>query len=186
MSGELRYLAIEGPIGAGSTTLAERISERLGHETVLDPHDENPFLRDFYEDPQLFALKTQLSFFRLRWEQQKQINRTMTPGKEGNGTGKIITDYLFARDELFARMTLTDAEFEIYDYFVTQIAPPTDEAGSRHLSSGECNHIAAAYRRAGTEIRREYPYRLSATPYRSLQSLFLPLQRNATAGDKYD
>ena len=127
MSDVQTYLVIEGPMGAGASSLAERISERLGYRTVLDPRDENPFLRRFHQDPARYALAAQLSYFRLRLKQQQEIAALLAAPAKGAGESEsgdpVVADYLFARDELFARMTLTDEEYEIYDYFASSMNP---------------------------------------------------------------
>ncbi len=115
MNDELRYLVVEGPMAVGTTTLAERISEHMGYDLALDPHDENPYLERFYEEPSRYALPTQLAFLRARWEHQKRLARM--------GDRNIVSDYLFVRDELFAQLTLTDEEYELYEYFLEQISP---------------------------------------------------------------
>ena len=112
---EPRYLAVEGPIGVGATTLATRIARRLEAELILDPGDENPFLERFYEQPARYALPAQLAFMRARWEQQQRIV-TLT-GQS------VVSDYLFARDALFARLTLTDEEHALYAFCADQLRP---------------------------------------------------------------
>jgi len=112
---EPRYLSVEGPIGVGATSLAERIARRLNSETVFDEAGKNPFLRLFYQEPARYALPAQLAFLRIRWEQQLRIAKLL--GRH------IVSDYLFARDALFARMTLTDDEFALYSYFAGQLKP---------------------------------------------------------------
>lgn len=113
-----RYLAVEGPIGVGGTSLARRISERLGGEIVLDPFDRNPFIERFYENPARYALATQLAFLRARWEQQETI-----PGLLGR---TVVTDYLFNRDDLFARITLPEDELALYRYYSAVLGPPRE------------------------------------------------------------
>ena len=112
---EPRYLAVEGPIGVGATTLATRIARRLDAELILDPSDRNPFLERFYQEPARYALPTQLGFMRARWEQQQGI--AAIAGQS------VVSDYLFARDALFARLTLTDEEHALYTFCAGQLTP---------------------------------------------------------------
>lgn len=112
---EPRYLAVEGPIGVGATSLAKGIARRLNSEPILDQADKNPFLRLFYQDPGRYALPTQLAFLRIRWEQQCKIPEML--GRH------IVSDYVFARDALFARMTLTSEEFDLYSYYASHLKP---------------------------------------------------------------
>jgi deoxyadenosine/deoxycytidine kinase len=113
---EPRYIAVEGPIGVGATSLATGIARRLNCELFLDEADKNPYLRLFYQDPARYALATQLAFLRIRAEQQKRLEATV--GRP------IVSDYLFGRDALFARMTLTDEEFSLYAYFAALVKSP--------------------------------------------------------------
>jgi len=112
---EPRYLAIEGPIGVGVTSLAQRIAERLGASAIIDPIEKNPFLPRFYEDPARHAFITQMAFLSIRWEEQQKIADLL--GRH------IVADFLFARDALFARMTLPDDEFAIYSYYAGLLTP---------------------------------------------------------------
>jgi deoxyguanosine kinase len=114
---EPRYIAVEGPIGVGATSLATRLADRVNAQLILDPGEKNPFLERFYGDPVRYALPTQLSFMRSRWEQQAQI---LAPSDE-----PIVSDYLFARDALFARLTLTDEELGLYGFCAGQLGAPT-------------------------------------------------------------
>ena len=71
----LYYVAIEGPIGVGKTSLANLLSERLGARLILEGFDENPFLADFYEEPERYAFQTQLFFLLQRYQQQQELRR---------------------------------------------------------------------------------------------------------------
>ena len=105
----LQYLAIEGVIGAGKTTLAHKISERYGGRLLLEQHEENPFLADFYEDPQRYAFSTQMFFLLSRYRQQQEL-------PQGDLFHELlIADYLFAKDRIFATLTLDEREMSLYD-----------------------------------------------------------------------
>lgn len=105
----LQYLAVEGVIGAGKTTLAHKISERYGGRLLLEQHDENPFLADFYEDPQRYAFSTQMFFLLSRYRQQQEL-------PQGDLFHELlIADYLFAKDRIFATLTLDEREMSLYD-----------------------------------------------------------------------
>ena len=71
----LYYIAIEGPIGVGKTSLAKLLAERLTARTVLEQFEENPFLADFYDDPERFAFQTQLFFLLQRYQQQQELRQ---------------------------------------------------------------------------------------------------------------
>jgi len=103
------YIAIEGPIGVGKTSLAEMIAEKLNARKVFEDFKKNPFLEDFYEDPENNALQTQIWFLLQRYQQQKEIKQ-LDVFRKG-----VVTDYMFEKDRLFAEFTLrSQAEFELY------------------------------------------------------------------------
>ncbi|MGY8780986.1 MAG: deoxynucleoside kinase [Fidelibacterota bacterium] len=105
----LYYVAIEGSIGVGKTSLANLISERLGAKLVLESFEDNPFLSDFYEDPERFAFQTQLWFLLQRYQQQQDLRQV------DMFHNLIITDYMFVKDRLFASLNLKEKEMSLYD-----------------------------------------------------------------------
>jgi deoxyguanosine kinase len=114
---EARYIAIEGPIGVGKTSLATLLGRRLGARLVLERPDENPFLDDFYKDPKRYAFKTQLFFTLSRYMQQQDL------GQQDLFHDLVIADYLFAKDKIFAYLTLDDKEVALYEKLVDLIEP---------------------------------------------------------------
>jgi len=104
-----RYIGIEGAIGVGKTSLAHLLSEHLGGRLILEKHEENPFLPDFYRDPQRYAFQTQLFFLLSRYRQQVDIRQ------EDLFQTRVISDYIFAKDRIFARLNLDDREFWLYE-----------------------------------------------------------------------
>ncbi len=103
-----KYISIEGVIGVGKTSLARGLSKRLKSDLVLETYDENPFLREFYEDPGRLAFQTQLFFLVNRFTQLRQfISYNLF-------YEYLITDYTFDKDDIFARLTLSDEEYKIY------------------------------------------------------------------------
>jgi deoxyadenosine/deoxycytidine kinase len=106
---DMHYVAIEGPIGVGKTSLATRLAERLGARLVLEPSDTNPFLEKFYTDMAKYALATQLTFLVSRYQQQT----TILQGELFSA--KVVSDYILARDKIFATMTLSDEEYKLYN-----------------------------------------------------------------------
>lgn len=102
------YLAIEGVIGVGKTTLATLLQERLQAESVLEIFEENPFLADFYVDPARYAFHVQMTFLMSRYRQQQAI-------WEWAGRRSLVSDYTFAKDRLFARLNLQGPEWESYE-----------------------------------------------------------------------
>ena len=106
---KLYYVAIEGPIGAGKTSLAKLLAEKLGARTVLEDFEDNPFLSDFYEDPERFAFQTQLNFLIQRYQQQQELRQVDI------FHNLLITDYMFIKDRLFASLNLDEKEMNLYD-----------------------------------------------------------------------
>jgi deoxyadenosine/deoxycytidine kinase len=112
-----RYIAIEGPIGVGKTTLAQLLSERLAGRLVLEPVEENPFLASFYDDARKYAFQTQLFFLLSRFQQQQQL---FQQDLFNQGT---VADYLFAKDRIFASLTLDPNELALYDRLYEVLGP---------------------------------------------------------------
>ena len=112
---KLRYLVVEGPIGAGKTSLARQLAHHLGGETLLERPDENPFLARFYEDMARYALPTQLTFLFQRVDQLRGVSQ---PDLFQRAT---VADFLLDKDHLFARLNLTDAEFMLYEKVWSQL-----------------------------------------------------------------
>jgi deoxyadenosine/deoxycytidine kinase len=103
-----RYIAIEGPIGIGKTTLAKRLAQSFNYETVLEDAEENPFLERFYQDRKGNALPTQLHFLFQRMRKLQDL-------RQGDIFQQVrISDFLIEKDPLFARITLDDDEYRLY------------------------------------------------------------------------
>jgi deoxyguanosine kinase len=113
-----RYIAVEGPIGAGKTSLAEILATELQARLVCEQPDDNPFLASFYKDPRRHAMSAQLFFLLQRYQQQ---------GELGQGDlfqrGGIVSDYLFAKDRLFASLTLSPDEMALYERVYQMLRP---------------------------------------------------------------
>ncbi len=98
----LHYIAIEGVIGAGKTSLAHALQQKLGGRLVLEEFEENPFLEDFYRDPEHYAFQTQIFFLLSRYRQQEQIMQYDLFEK------RMIADYMFVKDRIFATLNLNE------------------------------------------------------------------------------
>ncbi len=105
----LYYVAIEGTIGVGKTSLANLLSEKLSAKLVLEAFEDNPFLSDFYEDPERHAFQTQLWFLLQRYQQQQDLRQV------DMFQNLVITDYMFVKDRLFASLNLNEKEMSLYD-----------------------------------------------------------------------
>ncbi len=116
-----RSIAVEGPIGAGKSTLARRLAAHLDAELVLEQATENPFLGRFYEDMASYAFQTQLFFL---FQRAKQLQALAQPGMFSQ---TIVSDFMFAKDAIFARLTLSDEEHRLYSTMYTQVAAQMSE-----------------------------------------------------------
>lgn len=105
-----RYIAVEGPIRVGKSTLAGIIAERLHGQRLAEP-EENPFLRAFYEGKRGAAFQAQLSFLIQRFEQLRALD--VGP----NSQRVVVADYIFEKDKLFACLNLNDAELDVYNRY---------------------------------------------------------------------
>ena len=100
-----KYIAIEGAIGVGKTTLAKKISDTVKCKTLFEDYVTNPFLKDFYDHNQLNSFSTQIYFLLKRIEQSIEVKGT---------DNLLISDFYFGKDELFARLNLTQVEYAMY------------------------------------------------------------------------
>lgn len=112
-----RYIAIEGPIGSGKTSLARRLAARLGADLLLEQPAENPFLGRFYQDMARYALPTQLFFL---FQRARQLEPLAQPDMFGRAT---VADFLIDKDPLFARITLSGDELALYQRIYEALRP---------------------------------------------------------------
>jgi deoxyadenosine/deoxycytidine kinase len=110
------YIAIEGPIGVGKTTLAQSMQEKVSARAYFDGSD-NPFLADFYNDQPGAAFRTQLYFLIIRFQQQRLLQEALETEP------LVVSDYLFAKDKIFAYLNLEDHEILIYDKYFEALRP---------------------------------------------------------------
>jgi deoxyguanosine kinase len=104
-----RYIAVEGPIGVGKTSLARLLATEFKGRFVLETVEENPFLARFYEDADKYALPAQLYFLLTRYNQQRALSQSDL------FTQTTVSDYLFAKDRIFATQNLAPDELTLYD-----------------------------------------------------------------------
>ncbi|MBS0388912.1 MAG: deoxynucleoside kinase [Proteobacteria bacterium] len=111
-----RFIVLEGPIGVGKTSLATKLASSLGAEQVLEQADQNPFLERFYRNPRAGALPAQLYFLFQRAQQLSALKQQdlFAPVR--------VADYLLDKDRLFARVTLEDEEFRLYEQVHDRLA----------------------------------------------------------------
>ncbi len=115
-----RYIAVEGPIGAGKSTLAEILATELKARIVRESPEENPFLGAFYKDRRQHAMSAQLFFLLQRYGQQGELAQDDLFSRGG-----VVSDYLFAKDRLFASLNLSHDEMALYDRIYQMLKPRT-------------------------------------------------------------
>ena len=107
-----RYVVVEGVIGVGKTSLSRLLSERLQARLVLEEVEENPFLKDFYQDRARFAFQTQMHFLFSRYQQQRSLRQLELFSE------RMVSDYLFQKDRIFAGLNLSERELALYERLV--------------------------------------------------------------------
>jgi len=111
-----RFIVIEGPIGVGKTSLARRLAQTFGSDLVLEQDSENPFLERFYREPRAVAFQTQIHFLFQRSRQLQALRQSDL------FAGVRVADYLLDKDRLFARLTLDDEEYALYEQIYARLA----------------------------------------------------------------
>jgi deoxyguanosine kinase len=114
-SSHIKYIAIEGVIGAGKTTLAKMLSQKMNANLVLESYEDNPFLDKFYKNPRRYALHTQMYFLMSRYKQLLELKQ------DDLFHEYIVADYIFEKDKIFAYLNLADDELELYERMVSFI-----------------------------------------------------------------
>jgi deoxyguanosine kinase len=106
---KLKFVAVEGVIGAGKTTLADMLSQTMGASLILEEFEQNPFLEEFYVDPKRYSFQTQIFFLLSRFRQMQELRQINIFQQ------KIVSDYLFDKDRIFATLNLSEKELKLYD-----------------------------------------------------------------------
>lgn len=112
---KIKYIAIEGVIGVGKTSLAKKLSERLNAKLILENFEDNPFLEKFYNDPVSYAFHTQMYFLMSRYKQLQEIKQIDLFHEY------YVADYIFEKDKIFAYLNLQDDELKLYEKIVSLI-----------------------------------------------------------------
>jgi deoxyadenosine/deoxycytidine kinase len=146
-----RYVVVEGPIGAGKTSLARSLARHLRADELFERPDENPFLARFYDDMSRYALAAQLTFLFQRVDQLRglaQIDMFARP---------TIADFLFDKDPLFARITLSDDEFVLYEKIFLHLKPQTPVPDLVIYLQAPVGTLVSRVHRRGIESERQMP-----------------------------
>jgi len=145
-----RYIAVEGPVGVGKTTLATALAERLGGRTVLEAVEENPFLASFYQDRRKHAFQAQLFFLLSCFQQQQQLFQ------QDLFSQVTIADYLFAKDRIFASLTLEPDELALYDRVWELLGPRVVKPDLVVYLQARLDVLHARIKRRGRAFERHF------------------------------
>jgi deoxyguanosine kinase len=143
-----RYIAIEGPVGVGKTTLAEVLAERLGARLVAASAEENPFLRGFHADRRKYAFQTQIFFLLSRFQQQQALFQ------QDLFSQSTIANYLFARDRIFATLALAPEELALYERLYELLGPRVVKPDLVVYLQARTEVLVGRVRRRGRESER--------------------------------
>jgi deoxyadenosine/deoxycytidine kinase len=146
-----RYIAVEGPIGVGKTSLARRLATAAGGDLLLENPDDNPFLTRFYADRKRWALPTQLFFLLARTDQTARL------AQAGLFSPVTVADFLIEKDPLFARLNLDDAEFQLYQKIHADMAPKAPTPDLVIYLQAPTPVLAERVRRRGRTYERNLP-----------------------------
>lgn len=138
-----RYIVVEGPIGAGKTSLARLLSERLQAGLMLEDADANPFLPKFYQDAARYALPTQLFFLFQRASQVQDLKQMELFGRA------TVGDFLLDKDRLFAQLNLSDEEYRLYQQIYAHLQPQTPAPDLVIYLQASADALAERIRRRG-------------------------------------
>ncbi|HEY7726378.1 MAG TPA: deoxynucleoside kinase [Anaeromyxobacteraceae bacterium] len=144
-----RYIAVEGPMGAGKTALATLLAERLGGRLFSEAVEENPFLPGFFEDRRKHAFQTQLFFLLSRFQQQQQLFQ------QDLFSQVTVADYLFARDRIFAALSLDANELALYERVYELLGPRVVRPDLVVYLQARVDVLLARVRRRGRDFERQ-------------------------------
>jgi len=117
MAANKKYVVVEGPIGVGKTSLAKMIGAEFQARCVFEKVEDNPFLAKFYEDPETYAFQNQIFFLLSRYQQQRELSQ------QNLFHQNTVADYLFAKDKIFATLTLSSEELSLYQQLYELLDP---------------------------------------------------------------
>jgi deoxyadenosine/deoxycytidine kinase len=146
-----RYIVVEGPIGAGKTSLARLLAQHVGGDELLERPEENPFLERFYGDMARFALATQLTFLFQRADQLAGV------GQFDMFRRATVGDFLLDKDPLFARLNLTDAEYVLYEKVYAHLKPQTPDPDLVIYLQAPVDTLIERVHRRGVDFERRIP-----------------------------
>jgi deoxyadenosine/deoxycytidine kinase len=161
-----RYIAIEGPIGVGKTSLATALARRFSGRTVLEVVEENPFLESFYQDKSKYAFQTQLFFLLSRYKQQQELFQ------QDLFSQVTVSDYLFAKDRIFASITLDPNELALYERVYDTLGPRVMKPDLVIYLQGRLEVLLARIKKRGRDFERKFDAEYLAELSRTYNDFF--------------
>jgi deoxyguanosine kinase len=147
---DYRYIVVEGPIGVGKTSLCNLVAERFNARRVLEVWEENPFLSNFYSDRQKYAFQTQLFFLLSRFKQQQDLFQ------QDLFSSVTVSDYLFAKDRIFACLTLDTHELALYDRVFEALGPRVTKPDLVIYLQANLDVLLHRIKKRGREFERKF------------------------------
>jgi deoxyadenosine/deoxycytidine kinase len=145
-----RYIVVEGPIGVGKTSLTRALSKRFNARSVFELVEENPFLASFYQDRNKHAFQTQLFFLLSRFKQQQELFQQELFSQV------TVSDYLFAKDRIFASITLDPNELALYERVYEHLGPRVMKPDLVIYLQARLDVLLARIRKRGREFERKF------------------------------
>ena len=145
-----RYIVVEGPIGVGKTALTRALAKRFSARSVFELVEENPFLASFYQDRNKYAFQTQLFFLLSRFKQQQELFQQELFSQA------TVSDYLFAKDRIFASITLDPNELALYERVYEHLGPRVMKPDLVIYLQARLDVLLARIRKRGREFERKF------------------------------
>ena len=145
-----RYIVVEGPVGVGKTALTRALAKRFAARSVFEIVEENPFLASFYQDRNKYAFQTQLFFLLSRFKQQQELFQ------QDLFSQATVSDYLFAKDRIFASITLDPNELALYERVYEHLGPRVMKPDLVIYLQARLDVLLARIRKRGREFERKF------------------------------